>query len=165
MEEWKPITSLDGKFHVSSLGNVKNAKSGRVLKQRVNKNGYSQVALKPNGRNGGDICLKVHREVATAFIPNPEGKPTVNHIDGNKLNNQVSNLEWSTQSENIRHAYDNGLITPISGEDSKFSKLTNEQVAYIRSNPQISNAEFGRIYDIDRSAISKLRRGVNWKRN
>jgi NUMOD4 motif/HNH endonuclease len=163
MEEWKPITSLDGKFHVSSLGNVKNIKSGKVLKQRVNKKGYSQVALKPNGRNGGDICLKVHREVAIAFIPNPEGKPTVNHIDGNKLNNQVSNLEWSTHSENIRHAYANKLKTPLSGEECIFSKLTNEQVEFVRSNTDLSSAEIGRRFGVHRSAIAKIRRGVHWK--
>lgn len=163
MEEWKPIERLDGKFYISSEGRVKNNKSGKVLKHRVNTNGYCQVALKPNGRAGGDLCLRIHREVALAFIPNPDNKATVNHIDGNKENNAVSNLEWATMSENMTHAYDTGLKSAISGEASRLSKLSKEQVNYIRSNPNISNVEFGRMYGVHRSAISKIRRGVHWK--
>jgi len=79
---------------------------GRRLKQHVSNSGYARVEL---FSNGSGRKFSVHRLVATAFVPNPHNKPQVNHIDGNKLNNAASNLEWVTQSENQKHAYAIGL--------------------------------------------------------
>lgn len=111
MEEiWKPISNYEGLYEISNLGRVKSYvkdPKGRILKQAVNKNGYSNVNLcKP-----GDIPrnFKVHRLVAEHFIPNEDKLPFVNHIDGNKSNNSASNLEWCTQSHNILEAYRLGL--------------------------------------------------------
>lgn len=96
-------------FSISSCGKIKRNSSGKILKTHRHKNGYEVINIKPNGRGSGKT-LKIHRVVATAFIPNPLNKPQVNHKDGNKTNNNVSNLEWATPSENVKHAYDNGLI-------------------------------------------------------
>jgi len=79
---------------------------GRTIKQQLDTSGYARVELWENGVGKKHL---VHRLVAAAFIPNPQGKPQVNHIDGNKSNNRASNLEWVTQSENQIHAYANGL--------------------------------------------------------
>jgi len=77
------------------------------MKQAKNKKGYPIVYLRKNGKSH---VLTVHRLVATAFIPNPDNKPQVNHIDGNKTNNYVDNLEWCTNSENMDHAIRMGLF-------------------------------------------------------
>lgn len=136
MEEvWKDVVGYEDHFRVSNLGRVTSKRTGKILKQHINKQGRAGFATKIGGRNGSCVCFKTHRLVATAFIPNPENKPTVNHKDGNPLNNCVENLEWATHSENIRHAFDTGLIVPASGFRSTSAKLTEEQVETIRINP------------------------------
>lgn len=133
MEEiWKE-TEISGYF-ISTLGRLKG-RSGKIINTYLNKRtGYLGVCLKPSGRQGKAKCLKVHILVAKAFIPNPENKPQVNHIDGNKLNNNVSNLEWCTGKENIQHAVKNNLITYLKGEDNPQAKFTNEQASWIREH-------------------------------
>lgn len=81
---------------------------------KANTDGYMCLRVRPCGKR-----YKVHRIVAMAFIPNPENKPQVNHIDGNKQNNHVSNLEWATAKENIKHAWKSGLSKPLYGDKSK----------------------------------------------
>ncbi len=112
---WKDIVGYEGLYMVSDKGNVlsyeKYGSDGRLLLKRLLKggrysNGYKFVCLRNNSNNRN---LMIHRLVAEAFIPNPNNKPNVNHIDGNKQNNNVENLEWCTQSENIKHAINIGL--------------------------------------------------------
>lgn len=92
---------------VNEDGEIFNARSGRKFKATTDKHGYCRITLtKPDGKRGG---LFVHRAIALAFIPNPENKPDVNHMDGNKSNNALSNLEWATRGENMRHAKNTGL--------------------------------------------------------
>lgn len=102
------LTNRSGnEFVVDSNGVVSNITTGNILAGRI-KNGYHLVCI--NGK-----YVPVHRLVATAFIPNPENKPYVNHIDGVKSNNRVSNLEWCTHRENVRHAVETGLWMPAIG--------------------------------------------------
>jgi hypothetical protein len=105
-EEWKQIQDYDN-YEVSSLGNVRNCNTGRVLKLTC-KGGYIFTGLSQN--SNGKTC-PVHRLVALAFIDNPENKPQVNHKDKNRSNNNVSNLEWSTASENNIHRSTNEIQT------------------------------------------------------
>lgn len=86
-----------GKYEVSNLGNVRNSKTGRLLKKLSDRYGYPVVCLHENGKR---YMLKVHRMVATVFINNKENKPQVDHIDGNKNNNVFTNLRWVTPKEN-----------------------------------------------------------------
>ena len=97
IEVWKDIEGYD-KYEVSTLGNVRNKNTGRILKS-ANKGGYLCVGLS----NKVTKTYQVHRLVALAFIPNPENKPQVNHKDKNGLNNKLSNLEWNTIEENNKH--------------------------------------------------------------
>ena len=119
MEEiWKDIVGFQDKFSVSNLGRVKSKarevnnhtgiihKGDYILKQSLNRKGYSIVYLDENGKTK---IKTVHRLVANAFIDNPNNKPQVNHIDGNKQNNKVDNLEWVTNQENQIHAVKMGL--------------------------------------------------------
>jgi hypothetical protein len=104
-EEWKAIEDYEGLYEVSNFGRVRRL-SGKVLSpipRRTSKHvSYAQVGL---SKQGVSHSTHVHRLVASAFIPNPDNKPQVNHKDGDGLNNTVANLEWATQSENTLHAF------------------------------------------------------------
>lgn len=125
-EEWRPVVGYEDRYEVSNWGNVRSKSRGQTVncsnreyyqcysgKQlsltRASKTGYLMcwLQVEPKPRN----CT-AHRLVAQAFIPNPENKPTVNHKDGNKQNNYVENLEWSTYQENVKHAHETGLTHP-----------------------------------------------------
>lgn len=121
-EIWEDIENFKGVYQVSNKGRVRSLdrsiidclgrcqfKRGKLLKLYKGKTGYFVVDLKTN-----DIrkMAKVHILLAQAFIPNPENKLQVNHKDGIKTNNNLTNLEWNTPSENLKHAYDNGLLKP-----------------------------------------------------
>jgi hypothetical protein len=99
MEEWKVISDYPN-YSVSSFGNVRNDKKNKILKPFINHWGYYKVGLFNNGIRKG---FRVNRLVAVAFIENPENKPIVDHIDRNKINNNINNLRWSTNIESCRN--------------------------------------------------------------
>ena len=109
------------RYEVFEDGSIKNDKN-RMLKPYLSKRGYYRVKL--YDLNGYAKMFQVHRLVAQAFIPNPNNLPEVNHIDGNKQNNSVENLEWCTSEENQKHAEKLGLRKNCYGNNH--SKLTNE---------------------------------------
>ena len=123
-EEWKPIQGYEGIYEISNYGRIKSiARSGnnrtlkdRIMKQHKGKTGYKQVRL---CKDNHTKLWKVHVLIARAFIENHCNLPIVNHKDGNKENNEISNLEWCTYSHNIKHAYDFGL--------RKMSKITQRK--------------------------------------
>lgn len=106
MEIWRDIPNTNGQYKVSNTGKVMTVRTGRILTPVIDARGYERVCLFKSER---DRRYKVHRLVALAFVPNPDGKKQVNHIDGNKRNNCVSNLEWVTNEENMHHSRANGL--------------------------------------------------------
>jgi hypothetical protein len=174
-EIWKEIPQCKGYYWVSNLGNVKSIDriiereyhgnvfmKGKNLKPMINRKGYGLVDLKTiNGRK----CVVIHRLVALAFIPNPENKPQVNHINGIKTDNRVENLEWCTNSENQIHAYKNNLSRPRRGIENGSSKLTNELVLYIRSekckNKKLK--EISKELNISTTTISDIKNNKIWK--
>ena len=112
---WKDIPGYEGLYRVSNVGEIKSLRgwNGRgyvqrekILSKTMTTTGYYKVELTKDGIRKS---LKVHRLVAYAFIPRTEGKPYINHKDGNPLNNVVDNLEWCTQKENVNHALNIGL--------------------------------------------------------
>ena len=107
MEEWRKIKGYEGIYSVSNIGNIRNDQTNKILSKYVSHKGYEVIYLCNKGKRKN---MKVHRLVAIAFIPNVENKPQVNHKDGNKLNNNVDNLEWVTCKENINHAFKTGLV-------------------------------------------------------
>lgn len=125
-EIWKDIIGYEGIYQISSFGRVKSLdreeyvpgfsrrriRKGRILAQVKNHGGYMLVHL---SRDGATRKISVHRLVAKMFIPNPDEKTTVNHIDGDKTNNMSNNLEWATMSENVSHAFRTGLKKPTGG--------------------------------------------------
>jgi hypothetical protein len=109
-------------YSVSKCGKIKNNSSGKTLSTFAHKSGYEVINIKPEGRGAGKT-LKLHRLVAMAFLSNPLNKPQVNHIDGDKSNNNLENLEWVTASENIKHAIKNNLMSP----PENITRFTDEE--------------------------------------
>ena len=105
-EVWKDIDGYEGLYQISNFGNVKRLKTGKLKKPEITNKGYYMVDLY---KNNVRKKFTIHRLIAKAFIDNPRNKKIVNHKDGNKLNNDISNLEWSSYSQNNLHAYRTGL--------------------------------------------------------
>lgn len=130
METWKDIEGYNGFYQVSNHGNMRSRYLGLTnLKLQVDKDGYFKISLMKDRKQKRYM---VHRLVAMAFIPNPENKPCINHKDGDKKNNHVSNLEWVTISENTKHAFDNGLCVQKYGYHSCRAKLDKKDLEFIR---------------------------------
>jgi hypothetical protein len=164
---WKQIEEYPN-YSVSNTGLIKNNTSGRILKQTLNKTGYYFLAVAPDGRKGKTKCFRVHREVAKAFVPNPDNLPQVNHKDGIKIHNHVDNLEWCTASHNIQHAVDTGLKVYKRGEDCTQSVLTEEFIAKIRSMYIPRDKEFGLRaladkFGMKHNTLSNALNGNTWK--
>jgi hypothetical protein len=117
--EWRDVVGFESHYEASNTGLIKRKfgqtiyKDGRVayfsetiLKPSLCKKGYLRVYLSIGSKKH---TKRIHRLIALTFVENPDKKETVNHIDCNKLNNHVSNLEWMTNQENMRHAFDNGM--------------------------------------------------------
>lgn len=120
-EIWKDIEGYEGLYQVSNLGRVKsNLRKGKILKSNSTYDGYYNVTLSKNGKLK---TYRIHRLVCIAFLDNPLNKSEVNHIDGNKKNNNIENLEWCTRSENAEHAHKTGLNTGKKVSIYQFDKF------------------------------------------
>jgi hypothetical protein len=173
-EEWKTVDDLGGRYEVSNLGNIRSIGyidgSGKFRKPRYLKCSYSKhlkYKVFSTAYMGKNMLRYVHRLVALAFIPKPDGRYEVNHIDGDKANCKLSNLEWVTSRENSQHAFRMGLIKTLTGESGEgcpASKLNNEKVAEIKS--MLRNGEklchIAKRYGVVTGTIAWIRDGVTW---
>lgn len=108
-EVWMKIKETSYHYEISNLGNVRNSNTLKLLKTKDNSCGYKYVGIRINKRKNKTMFF-IHRLMALYFIENPNNYPCVNHIDGNKKNNSIDNLEWCTKSYNTLHAVKIGLI-------------------------------------------------------
>lgn len=157
-EIWKPVIGYEGLYEVSNLGKFKSIdrvvyqyksrtgtgiKKGKLLKPWQSK-GYFYIKLcKPDCKEKTTL---LHRVVAIAFLSNPHNLPEVNHKDGDKRNNSVSNLEWCSSQYNSKHAVENGLANPPKGENHANSVLTEKIVIQIRSIYKKNGTEYRKKY-------------------
>ncbi len=153
-------------FEVSNDGQLRNVKTDTIYRQATGGKGYRQVCVSLGSKSNKKV-FKIHKAVAEVFIPNPDNKREVNHKDGDKDNNNVSNLEWATPSENVQHAYDNGLKKRLYGADNHVAKLTKDDVLYIREHYTPRDKEYGaralaRKFNIDHGSILDVINGVSY---
>lgn len=173
MEYWK---EFEKGYEVSNLGNVRSVDrivytskqplklKGKMLKPAIDKKGYKRVAIMVDGKL---TTLKVHRIVAKAFIENVHDKPQVNHIDCVKTNNEVSNLEWVNNSENIQHAFDKGLMKAKRLHESQRCKqsLDNiKEIAKLKSEG-VLNKIIAEKFNCSISSIKRLNKAYGLQLN
>lgn len=172
-EVWKTLVYQNAvfseKYEVSTFGRIRNNQTGTILRLRENRKGYLQVCLS-NGRNKKRV-VRVHKAVAETFLSKKREKDVVNHIDGNKQNNCVENLEWCSISENTLHAMRLGLIDPEKncGERNGNTKLSKEKVEEIKRLYKPRDRNFGtrglaKMYGVDHMTISRIVRGKTWNK-
>lgn len=167
VEVWKDVPEWEGCYQVSSFGRVRSKDkvriksrngvtfaapyAGRIMAQKISKSGYAVVGFKDVERTKHP---SVHRLVALAFIPNGESKPTVNHVDTVKLNNNVANLEWSTHSEQMQHASVNDLLE-VRGAP-KYSPAFKQKVLEHHSKTGISLIALAREFNISERTAGRI---------
>lgn len=152
-EIWKDIKCYEGLYQVSNLGNIRKLrfinnitnkeKQFNITPQIIN-SGYYKVVLYKNGKYKNKL---LHRLVAETFIDNPYNKTQVNHRDGNKLNNSVENLEWCSQSENMKHAYKNNLIVSYAAGKYGANSLKAKKVNMLDKKTRKIIKTFGSLID------------------
>lgn len=159
---WQPIEQYGGKYLISTDGSVKT-KDGVVVNGWTNDQGYVMVRLSDPRKT-----YRAHRLVAEAFIPNPNNKPFVNHIDHNRSNNHVSNLEWCTQKENLTHADNHGRMQKNYwvGKRSANARLTDEIVANIKLDYLAGDVSYQTLaikYGTNKRTVNRIVSGVYYK--
>lgn len=178
-EEWRDVVGYEGMYEISSLGVLRSLNrvvpnhisktrvgksnfNGKILKFWLDKYGYEVVSV---CRNAKREKTYIHRAVAIAFIPNPNNYPFVNHLDGNKRNNNVYNLEWCTAIMNVRHAYSSGLMDSNKGERNFHSVLKDIDIPIIRelNDYGISPYEISNRYGCSPATIYDVIKKRTWK--
>ena len=173
-ETFKPVCGFGGFYQVSNKGTVRSCSNTvvrsndrpykvpvKILSSHVSsKDGYARVVLYKRGQKSTHL---VHRLVAQSFIPNPLNKGDVNHVDGDKQNNNMNNLEWATRQENINHAFVVGLRKSY-GNSSNCRKLNETEVSAMRvlNDYGVSIPCLGRLYGVSRHTAWDIIRGRAW---
>lgn len=173
-EIWKPVVGFEGRYEVSDQGRVRSIGRWTVLKGNGGsyyKRFRKGVVLTPQKHTCGYACLRIgcasktiHRLVAKAFVPNPEGKLFVNHKNGDKKDNRACNLEWVTCQENADHAGILGLRP--SGESNGMAILSAAEVSEIRdmlASKKYLQREIGGVFGVSQQQISKIALGLRWQ--
>ena len=155
MEQWKDYKYG---YQVSNKGRVKREGYG-VVSAPPNQSGYPRRVFERKGVTQGFL---VHRAVAELFIENPDDKPQVNHINGDKTDNRVENLEWCTSKENMAHAHKTGIMKNRKPHSTK-KKLTADDVLLVKTYPNLPAKFFASEFGCSRVTINFIRNGKIWK--
>lgn len=154
---------------VSQDGKLKNAITGTEYRLNLTGLGYLGACISLGSRKNRKL-FKVHKAVAETFIPNPDNLPEINHKDGNKQNNDISNLEWCSRSQNTKHAWDNNLIdrNKFTGVNNPMAKLNPEKVRFIRDNYIPYDSKYGmralgRLFGVDKEVIKDIVNNKTWR--
>jgi len=157
--KYSGFVQIDGQegYFINPIGLIYSSTLKRFRRYSSNGN-YTTVQIKGKG-------YLIHRLIAFHFIPNPNNYPILNHIDGNKLNNSLDNLEWCTYSHNLLHALKTGLTTPQKGEEKVTAKLKEENLneIYELLLNKVSLSDIGKRYNICQSSLHQIVTGERWK--
>lgn len=153
-EQWLQFRA--SQYEVSSLGRVFGRRSGKVRKVQVDSKGYYSVSLSGILDHNQRFSISLHRMVAETFIPNPYNLPTINHIDGCKANNTLSNLEWASYSRQMQHAYRLDLIDPRKPTEGVV-RLLRLFIGSGRSDADLANA-----YNLSEATIRSIRLAMKY---
>lgn len=166
-ENWVKIKCFDG-YEVSTKGRIRSYRTNHGLRRypkiitgKNNGKGYLSICLRRNNRS---YYKYIHRIVAEHFIKNPENKPCVNHLDGNKSNNCIDNLEWCTKKENMKHAFE--VLDIHNGEGHYKTKHTRKQIlmAIAKVNAGYSKKEVAREFGFSKTYyLTRIIEGKRWK--
>ena len=166
-EIWRDVSNYEGLYQVSNFGRVKSfqLKKPRIIKLSLDSGGYIKVIL---SKDGATKNHNVHILVAKAFVANPNNKPQINHLNGNKWDNRSDNLEWVTDSENKYHSYRTGLRKEPRGEKHRQAKLTNAEAEYCRQVYKFRDKEFSmtalaKKFGVCRQAIEHIIWGTTYR--
>ena len=168
-EEWRDVPGYEGIYAASNLGRIKRltsmtrAKAGDVLKPYLGNNGYWMIGLR-HGKKRKKFT--VHRLIMLTFVSIPFVNAEVNHINGDKLDNRLSNLEWVKHSDNIKHSYVLGRkISSAPGENNAWHKLTDKTVIEIRALAEkgVKHSEIARLFNVSQTCILSVVRRKTWK--
>lgn len=157
---WKEVKNYEGLYEVSDTGLVRIIKNKKILKQPLHKDGYYRVRLHKHGKQKSFMA---HRLVALNFIDLKDGKYFINHIDGNKINNHISNLEWCTRLENASHALSLNLYsTGVSSGRAKLSLSDLKEIKQLQSQG-VMQKDIAKKFNVARQAIARLTKGIAYK--
>lgn len=149
-------------YYITEDGRIWSSKSNKFIAQRISPKGYYVVNLSINKH-----CktYQVHNLIAIAFIPNPNNYNVINHKDGNKLNNNINNLEWCTQKYNMQHAFKNNLINVAKGIRTKNGHFNEKDINNIRLLRQqgLSQYSIAKKYNVTKEAIQQILSGNTYK--
>lgn len=166
---WKQMNingDLDNPYLISRFGNVYNSCTKHLMTPQLNQTGYWIIKVSGKGHEFDGKYVQLHRLVAMTFIPNPENKPCINHIDGNRQNPRVENLEWCTPKENCEHAVRTGLYHAVYGDDHPGSAVTQAVAEEIIRQYQMGKdpKELGKEYGLRMPLINNIVRGLTYKK-
>lgn len=149
------LSLFDGKYEVADDGRIfSNVGKRKEMKGKITECGYRMIVLNVNGKK---LYPLLHRLVAEAFIPNSNNLPEVNHKDGNKLNNNVDNLEWVTTKQNLIHARDNGMLTT-----TKINMDTANEIRELYKTKKYSQRELGKLFGLKHTQIGYIIQNKRW---
>lgn len=174
IEEWKDIPGYEGRYQVSNVGRVKSLPritydtigrckhlKGKIITLQLNTSGYPAFRIWSGGKGK---TIAVHRLLALAFIPNPDNKPYINHLNGVRTDNRVDNLEWCTPSENSTHACRVLKSVYVIGSDNPNAKLNERDIFNIRLllTSGLSQKDIAERYNVTQVMISRIKLGKAW---
>lgn len=162
--ELVPVKGYEEYYSATRDCKIFSHRTNMWIKFHIMRTGYYGFSTRFGGRKSKAVFFRVHRLIALTFVPNPLKLPQINHIDGNKLNNNVTNLEWCTPKQNSQHAVKMGLIKHSCGVHNPNSKLSIEDIKAIRENSQnLTIRELGLKYKVHHSTIQRCTKNKRYK--